>query len=643
MTTVNYFKLAVKNIRHDLKNYLSYFISTTFAVMVFNIFSTVFFNPQFKALSQVKVKLDLLFRASAVVVAVFAAAFIWYANTFFIKQRKKEMATYSLLGLGKRQVAAMLFFENLITGLVSLICGIVLGTLFAKLFAMMLINLMHELVVVRFIVVWQAIGATALVFIILFLVNSVHAYSLIYRFKLIDLFTAAREGEAAPKASVISSVISLITLFIGYAIAIHQANHLSVYTKNYLLPVLSLIIAGTYLLFNNLIIIVIRGLKRQKDYYYQGINLISTSNLVYRIKGNAHSLAIIALLCALSITAIGTTYAYYKSNDSYIGSTSPYSFMHLGEDALLNRRVTQIIQHNGAIQLRAIDDFQLIEGFSSTPRYPGPYGKKMQQVPTSFISLSQYNRAMGHQRRPLIRLANDNQCFFLELNAGNGQGHSLQNQPVEVSLAGKSRMLTIIGSTTRLLINSNLARTTVVTTDRIYHELRATGQPVTRVRGYLVTKVIQTKLLTKSLKEIIPPEKHFSSQYDAYSFTYTSGGAILAIGIFLGFLFFLATGSIIYFKQLIEANNDRERFGILRRIGIGKNEIRKIVAKQLRVVFGLPMAVGICHSAVALYGMQKLLGEDISGYSLMIMGLFVLLYVGYYFKAVDTYSRIVNG
>ena len=99
---MNYFKLAVKNIRHDLKNYLSYFISTTFAVMVFNIFSTVFFNPQFKALSQVKVKLDLLFRASAVVVAVFAAAFIWYANTFFIKQRKKEMATYSLLGLGKR-------------------------------------------------------------------------------------------------------------------------------------------------------------------------------------------------------------------------------------------------------------------------------------------------------------------------------------------------------------------------------------------------------------------------------------------------------------------------------------------------------------------------------------------------------------
>jgi ABC-type lipoprotein export system ATPase subunit len=148
---------------------------------------------------------------------------------------------------------------------------------------------------------------------------------------------------------------------------------------------------------------------------------------------------------------------------------------------------------------------------------------------------------------------------------------------------------------------------------------------------------------SKDLAAIMPQEQKFSSYYNIYFSLYFFYGPFLFIGLFLGILFLLATGSVIYFKQLTEANENKNKYVILREIGVSRKEIKGSISKQMLITFGLPLIIGICHSSVALIVFQKLLAQNILKYCFFIITVYIACYIFFYFITVNSYTKIVTG
>jgi putative ABC transport system permease protein len=355
-------------------------------------FYAICFNKQFEILQAESMKLKAAFSTSSVIIAIFSAIFIWYSNSFFIKRRKKEIGTYSLLGMGKKQIARMLFFESLILGLLALACGIFLGTLFSKLFAMILMNVMHETAKVTFFIAIKAVGITVIAFLIIFLVNSIHSYSLIYRFKLIDLFNASKQGERAPRVSVILSLISIFMIGTGYTIAV-TLKKLSI---NKLLFILGITVLGTYILFSNLIIYLVKLIKKNRNYYFKGVNMIGISNILYRIKGNSRTLATIAVLSAVTITAVGTTYSLYSTIERTTLANYPYSaeYKLTGKDT--DKKIDELIMKHSEVGISSIDEIEYLKSEVSIPGYLKD--KAAKNFEGHILSESQFNEIVKHNK-----------------------------------------------------------------------------------------------------------------------------------------------------------------------------------------------------------------------------------------------------
>ena len=206
----------------------------------------------------------------------------------------------------------MLFYENMLMGLMSLIIGIAIGSVLSKLFLELLVSMMGLNLNVHFEVPMAAIVDTAIIFFVIILYTSLQGYRLIYRFKLIELFRAEREGEAMPKGSVIMALISVFLIGSGYFLSLMYMK--AVKYADFMVVALYILLAtvvGTYLLFMFFTVFVLKRARNKKSSFYNGMNMVTTSQLLYRIKGNAKSLATIAILSAVTLTAVGTSVTMY--------------------------------------------------------------------------------------------------------------------------------------------------------------------------------------------------------------------------------------------------------------------------------------------------------------------------------------------
>src|SRR5690606_7206350 len=195
------FDVAKKNVIGNFKNYLLYFISMIFSVVIYYTFVSLQYSPEVQMAIESSDAVLNIFIAGSILLIIFVAIFIYFSNSFFTKKRKKEVGLYSLLGLKKKTIGRMLFYENLIMGGMAVVFGIIIGTILSKLFTMIVLKLLDSAVEVSFGISVEAIVNTLIVFLIISLFTSFSAYRLIYRFKLIELFRAEKEGEKLPKAS----------------------------------------------------------------------------------------------------------------------------------------------------------------------------------------------------------------------------------------------------------------------------------------------------------------------------------------------------------------------------------------------------------------------------------------------------------
>lgn len=638
------FKMAFKNIRRNFNNYFIYFLSMVFSIMIYHVFTSIQYNEQVVNLQALKSSIFAVFKTSSIIIALFAGIFIWYSNSFFIKRRKKEIALYSLMGVKKKEIGRMLFYENLLMGILALGTGILLGSLLSKLFVMLLLQLMGYSINVKFTILLQPFINTFVMFSILFLVTSLHGYAIIYKFKLIDLFKAENIGEKEPKASWVVALLSILLVGGGYL------YYLTIDRVNMYVPfvTLGLVVAGTYLLFSSLTVYIIKLAKKNTGSYYKGTNLISTSQLMYRLKGHARTLATIAVLSATTLTAMGVTSSFYYDFQTGLNERYPFSYVYTSSTKGLDEKIEAVIAKYPEHRIQSAASFEMIQMEGRLHKVGSRETYSNEEI--SIISQETFNKiaaVRGLKERAYLDFQKD--ILFINTFNSKASMKPYDGNSLEVTVDGEVRSFEIKRFQSVNLFNEYVPAYIAVVHEDIYKELADKGELVWG-KAYIISNPKESEKLTAELYSTLEAAgmdhgdwpRPFSAYYEYYKSEIISAGLTMFVGAFLGLVFLLATGSIIFFKQLSEANEDKKRFNILRNIGFDKRDIKSIIRKQMLFVFMLPLAVGITHSIVAVSILKKILGMDVFIPLIFTIGAYTLIYMIYYFLTVSSYGKLVD-
>lgn len=626
------FSLARKNIARNFSQYFLYIASMVFSIVIYFTFVTLKYSDTIAQKTDSSQKLDSLMNGAAVILLLFVAIFIAYSNSFFIKKRKKEVALYALLGVRNRQIGFMLFFENLLLGLFSLVLGVIFGFLCSKGFMTILIHLMGYDVIAPFTFSGSAALNTAIVFLAIFLVTSFQGYRLIYQFKLIDLFHASKKGEVIPKPSMVVAILGVLLISVGYWLALQDIFTSKVWKAvGFLiiaLIILTTVIVGTFLLFYSVTGFVLAMMKKNEKWLWKGLHLMTISQLLYRIRGNARTLTVIAILSATTVTAGGAVFGLYYNINDQVETANPNTFMY-ETDAKINQQVSSVLP-----DVKYDEKIEALSVTFHTEQLNSAFNNSDKRIYT-IINEKTYNRLAAIQKKEKIDVNNANAVI---LDIGYDERFSPKYEGKTVSTANNI-ILTFQSYQTQSVLNFGTAGITVVVSNEYYKLLKEDGV----VLNYQVIGIdkASTELSEKFAKHL-PEEARFSSAPQDLQKGIESVGSLLFIGSFLGLVFLAATGSIIYFKVLTEAEEDKSQYNMLYKMGVSPKETRKSIASQVFVVFFVPLAVGLLHSAIALKAFSSLLMMDLVKPVLIWMIAYTAIYGLYYLLTVASYNRIIT-
>lgn len=567
------YSIALRNIKRNFKDYFIYFASMIFSIVIYFTFKSLQYNSQ---VGEAGDRVSNGFQLASVMLIIFVAIFIIYSNGFFTRKRKKEIGLYSLLGIRKKEIGKMLFYENMLMGLLSLVIGIAMGSLLSKGFLKLLVNMMELNVNVHFEVPIGAVIDTAVIFCFLILYTSFKGYRVIYQFKLIELFRADNEGEVMPKDSKIMAIISLLLIGSGYFLSVTAIKNAS--SDNFMPLALYILLAtvlGTYLLFMFFTVFVLKRVRSKKSSFYNGMKMVTTSQLLYRITGNAKSLATIAVLSAVTLTAVGTSVTMYYNTYTQAKKYKPISYSYEKKDMELDLKVNEILKEE---KNEVIHQYEL-----ETVKVIGEYGDDISNKDglhsrtTEIIAQSSFNKIAKYLNEETLSLKkNELYAFDGMYSEGKRDSGVYKNRKATFPI---EEVAPVQVKDVQAQNITNLYELLVVVPDEVYEQAKKTIGSHT-VKNIDVKDERNSKVLTEKLKKIIPEEdaegnEQFSDFYTIFRDGIEVSGLMMFSGMFLGLVFLLATVSIIYFKQLTEAHADRERYIVLRKLGVNEKRNEK--------------------------------------------------------------------
>lgn len=641
------FNIAVKNVKRNFYNYFLYFASMIFSIIIYYTFTSVQYNAEvLKVVAQSDsstraAAMASALQAASIVIAIFSAIFIWYSSSFFTRKRKKEIGLYSMMGVKKKQIGRMLFYENIAMGALALVIGILLGSLLSKLFIMLLIRLMGFSASVKFAIIPKAILNTAIAFAVIFFISSIHSYTIIYRFKLIELFNAEKSKENEPKASLVLALLSVLCIGFGYWFYLYGLK----LTNNFLLLILVtliLTIMGTYFFFSSFVVYMIKVSKLNRKRYFRGINMIGSSQLLYRIKSQSRTLATIAVLSASTLTALSVISSMYYDLTINAKKNYPFTYSYISNDKSIDKKVGDIIAKYPKNKTLKFFEGDIV---SLKGRFPG----KEKDGDIKIISESKYNELADITGKEKVSISSSNETILFESSFVKGFMDDYTDKNIVVSIKNSDRSLKVIAHKNGEIFNTLMYYDVLVVKDELFNEAYSSGS-LYRTVGYMNDNRKNSKELTDELIKFMEVQNvkklrtgaHISAYYPVYVEQLRINGLIIFIGAFLGLVFLTATGSIIFFKQLSEANDDKYRYKILKNIGVSKKEITLSISKQMLFVFLLPLLVGAVHSLVAITLLSKMLASNLIVPVAVTIGIYTVIYFVYYLLTVSSYSKLVN-
>lgn len=650
------FALAFRNIRLNRNKYVMYLFSMGFSAFTVYTFLALMQNESVKLAFQYDTRYQMLLLSFGIIILVFVLFFLISSNNSFIRARKKEISTYALFGMTNLRIGMLLFLETLAAGTATLVAGIGAGVFFSKLMAMFLLNLSLANYTgdVSFTIDPVSVFATVIIFLVIFCMMGLSGLRVIYRFELVDLFKADKVSEGRFQGSVPVLFLSLAFVAAGYILA--SSNNPFVVVLG-AIPILILVISGTYLFFWGGLPKVLGMIRRNKKMYYQGTNLISVSAVSHRMKSIASVMATIAVLSAVAATAIATGFTLYSNAERNTYSNTGFDLVYWGGGASADSKVQEIFRKYDT-DISYEDIVTLYETDPVTENVV--VGERTHLSDESIFRIypeTEYNKLISASKTSLgpVRISGGEACYI----------YPFSQEGIERAMVGRKLGFQSGDLHITEVIRSSVPgfgmEHTIIVSDGDYTEMMQNGLIIPSVQNSGMLKAVvvnfRNALDNRQLNDALitaleASDGKYKTAYNLYNESMETFGLICFIGFFMSGVFILMTASLLYFKQVMAAEEERHQFQMLRRIGMEEKTERQVIRKRLVPVFFIPLATGIVHSVFAMKTADTVVFSNIIpvensyltvlGFSAIMYLAYAVVYAVFYLITKSQYGRIIR-
>ena len=650
---MTFWQFAFKNVTRNARAYFAYFVSSAFSIAIFFSFAVYLFHPKLH-MTDVNYSLNILMTISEIVIVFFSFFFLLYSIGTFLKVRKKQFGILTVLGISQKQLKRLVFLENMLIGVLSIFFGIQLGLVFSQFFLLVTAKITH---VPGLYLYWPtaAIILTMIIFLGLFILVSSFTPMLIRTRKAVRLL---KEGtkQKERKASVLISLFGAICLISGYALAANPLYFLSLgdiigllYAVSSIFVIPSLIAAGTYFFFSQISFLLIRILKMRRTFYMKRINMLWISDLAARIRTNINMLFIVAMLSTLAFTMITFLYGFGKFTkfDAIRQNPFPFTYLSHTENTLADEHLNWLEQkfneeHFTYTKFKT-DIYEVSSAEDNTQLYYA-------------IKQSDYNvlaKALNFEKLTV----NKNESYILMKDLDDQVIGTLHNKE-------KKNTLTLTQNNLQLQVkeyksyspfpNSLIYQLLILSDENV--EALSTVSKQMSVYNFKVTDWekahnIGSSFITKihndnAAIQAEHPPFHASEASDSLYKKKLNVASFFLIGTFLGVIFFIGAGSVLYFRMYTDLTNEQEKYVTITKIGLTEDEMKRSATIQLAILFFVPYIMASIHTMFATKMLQEIL--NLSFFAeitvvLMIFGtveiLFFLLIRSFYMQKLSQHIK----
>ncbi len=649
-----YLRIAATNIWKNKQTYLPFLIASIMLTFTFYSFSMIATD---KGLSQMRggATFGAVLGFGMIVIGLFTAIFIFYANSFLIKRRKKELGLYSILGMEKRHIGRILRYESCICYIISMVIGLGLGALLGRLLFMLVKLAMRCDITLSGDFSLSSALITALLFLGVYIVLIIYNSIGVHTASPVELLRGGQTGEKEPKSRWILTVIGLITMGAGYYIAQKVNNPVSAIMLFFVAVIL--VIIGTYCLFIAGSITILRLLRKNKRYYYSPKHFVTISGMLYRMKQNAAGLASICILCTMAMVTIGTTVSLYNGTESMLNNYYPYDMIYSFRDDESRSKLVEFSENAAKENNVIIKDFYSYYAYTDVVYLVGGDVMSEKEAESLESELDFYDHLKSLQVMTLD-----------EFNTVQGLNETLADGDVLVYCESEVPALAINGVTYNARkISEPPVRLTgsivavygqllvIVKDENALEQMTGGMETATHPFNYCATWNLEgdkesIEGYSDSMRNTgLGLSQVFTNKPELRDEWYMMHGGFFFVGMFLGVIFMMATAFIIYFKQISEGYQDHDRFVILQKVGMSRRDVKATIHRQILTVFALPLIAAICHVAGSLHMMTKILMlfglmdiPYIALNSFLTALIIALVYGLVYLRTAKTYYKLVK-
>lgn len=611
-------KLAVHNFKISFKSYLSLIISLAFTILIFYNFQNILFSGVLTSLGESNTRnIRIIIQVITLVLICFILFFVWYSTNVFLTKRKKEIGIYIFMGLTNQKIGKLYMIETTLIGLVALGLGIGFGVLTTQLFQMIMMAISDISVELVFGFSLQAILLAAVVYLVIYFIFTLKGYVNIVRSSVLEMVSANKQNEYVKTKAwilILKSILGVIITGIGYYLAIKEGG---IEVMSNVLSAVVFVIVGVYLLFGGLIPLICQKLADQKRFLYKRERNLWINNIIFRIKKNYRTYAMVSVLMLCSVTALATGFAMKNRYEGIVHFRNTYTFQILSSQTGLREEYKRVIEKESGIAYSSkIALLQLDSNAVDSPYQNQYYGI------LSYSQVQQLAKESGLDF-PFEQLEEDEYISISQLHLMS------------------------------FITDSSLVTETI--NGKVYQEVEETSIPYL---GYLQEKLNLYMVSDSQYQELMPlgtvvycynyklsDMDHFEAAQDTLK-SYDNYDGLVSLDpnsneiewikvlyslcVFMFMVFVLASGSILFMKLYNDAYDEKERYQILHKIGISKKTLKKAIINELRFAYLTPLLVMSISSYFSVHSLAKLMQTELLNVNIMsVLVIYVFIYICY--------------
>ncbi|SJZ59441.1 putative ABC transport system permease protein [Pilibacter termitis] len=635
-------KLASQSVRKNKMEYYPFIFGVIVTFVLNTIVQLIMNNPALDKMKGAET-LKTLLSFGNVVIVIFTVVFVLYAHSFVAKKRKKEFGLYSVLGMSKRDLRKYLLLQAMFIFAISIVIGLIVGLVFSKAMFLVLVKLLGESNFGLHLEISVILKLVIEFFILFLLIYLVDVWD-VQRTKSIDLLKSESIGEKEPKGRLVISLIGVVMLIVAYSMTLQISNPISALFKFFLAVIL--VIVSTYILYIAGSITILKLMKKNKRFFYQPKHFISVSGMIFRMKQNGVGLANIAILTTMTLVTFVTTVALYAGKEVVIREMAPREYVVNVLSGSEEEKKLNDLMSNPDIKVKNKVTYEVFGSYTGT--FEGDVfsntARSTNLSMLSFMTIEEYEKLTGKNES----LNAGEALLFDQTGKFKGKTFYVNKQKFDVKVVDE------VANMERLPDFAHPFYMIVKDKAEI-EKISADLNKVQKEGGNFSENVLfdisasdkqRTSFDKELVKELGGMARVKSEMESAYKFL---TGGFLFIGVLFGFSFILATGLIIYYKQITEGMADQKRFDILQKVGMSHKEVKQTINGQIIWVFALPIATAVVHLLVALPFIYSMIGLfNLNKWSVILptaVGVVViisLIYYVIYTKTSKVYYKLVE-